>query len=114
MFTAGGHHELTFLGIPAWFYPHMTRRRGRPNRVLVHRYRAALDRLGLDYQLLATHLVGVGSITPAVYDEIPAELRGAAESRVEQYRARLAPEFRSLPASDLATSSIFIAARRAA
>lgn len=112
MYSAGGHHELTFLTIPGWFYPWMSRRRGRPNRVLVHRYRETLARLGLDHRILVTHLVGVGAIEPAPYGEIPAEQRQAAEAVAEEIRPKLSAGYRGLPAADLAVASIFIAARR--
>lgn len=112
MYSAGGHHELTFLTVPGWFYPWMSRRRGRPNRVLVHRYRETLARLGLDHRILVTHLVGVGAIEPAPYAEIDGDLRQAAEARAEEIRPKLSPDFRDLPAADLAVASIFIAARR--
>lgn len=112
MFTAAGHHELTFLTVGEWLYPHMTRRRGRPNRVLVNRYHETLARLGLDFEILVTDLVRVGPIEPAPYAQIPADLRAAAEAAAEEIRPRLAAPFRGLPASDLAQASIFISARR--
>lgn len=114
MFSAGAHHELTFLTIGDWLYPHMTRRRGRPNRVLLHRYRETLTRLGLRFELLATHLVGIGAVDPAPYLQLPAELRARAEAQVEEVRDKLAPEFKDVPASDLAVSSFRIVAEAAA
>ncbi|MFN3389181.1 MAG: methyltransferase domain-containing protein [Allosphingosinicella sp.] len=110
MFSAAGHHELTFLTVPQWFYPHMSRRRGRPNRVLIHRYRETLEQLDLRHELLVTHLVGIGAIEPAPYEQVPAELRARAEARAEEARGRLAPEFRHLPASDLAIASFRLVA----
>lgn len=114
MFTEGGHHELTFLTIPSWYYPHMSRRRGRPNRVLTHRYRAKIEALGLDHRILATHLVGVGPVEPMPYGELPADLRRHAEREAESIRPRLAKEFRNLPVEDLAVSGIILSARKAA
>lgn len=111
LFSAGGHHDLTFLTVPEWFYPHMSRRRGRPNRVLIPQYRATLDRLPLDYELVVTHLVGIGPVDPAPYAALPADLRAAAEARVEEVRPKLARRFRTLAAADLAVSSFRLSAR---
>lgn len=110
MFTSGGHHDLTFLTIPGVIYRHMSRRRGRPNRVLSHRYRDVLDRLGLRYRVLVAHLVGVGIVDPAPYDELPTEVRKRAEQEVELIRPRLAREFRNLAVEDLAVSGVIISA----
>jgi SAM-dependent methyltransferase len=110
MFSAAGHHELTFLTIPEWIYKHMHRRRGRPNRVLINDYRDTLDRLPVEYELLATHLVGVGAIDPAPYAKVPEALRVRAEARAEQVRPKLAAPFSSLAAADLAISAIRISA----
>lgn len=112
MYTAGGLHELTFLTIPRWIYPHMSRRRGRPNRVLIGEYRSACAELGLDFQILATSLVGVGFIEHMPYAEVPAELRAKAEARVEAIRGKLAEPYRSMAACDLAIDSIALIATK--
>jgi SAM-dependent methyltransferase len=114
MFSAAGHDELTFLTLPGWLYPHMTRRRGRPNRVLIDRYRETLAGLGLDHRLLVTHLVGGEALAvPLPYEDIPADLRAAAQARVAAIRPRLASEFRAVGDTDLAISGFFLAAKLA-
>lgn len=112
MFTAGGAHELTFLTIPQWLYPHMSRARGRPNRVLVDRYRAGCEHLELEFQILATSLVGVGAIEETPLGEIPGELMDRAVRRVMEVRHKLAPAFRDLPPADLAVDGIAVIARK--
>ncbi|MBX3595921.1 class I SAM-dependent methyltransferase [Sphingomonas sp.] len=112
MFTAGGLHELTFLKVPSWLYPHMSRRRGRPNRVLVNQYRDAAKRLGLEVEILATSMPGVGLVDHLPYTDQPAEKRAAAEAHVEQIRSQLAPAFRDLPVEDLAIDSIALIAQK--
>lgn len=112
MFTAGGMHELTFLKIPGWLYAQMSRRRGRPNRVLIDQYRAVCQRLGLDFQILTTSLVGVGATEHVVYEQLPAEQRQTAEARVEEIRAKLWPAYRDLPVEDLAIESICLVATK--
>lgn len=112
MYSAGGHHELTFLTVPEILYRRMIRGRGRPNRVLVHEYRASLARQPLDWEILVTSLVGVGLVEPAAYAGLPADQRARAEAEVEAIRPKLARKFRDLPASDLAISGIALVASR--
>jgi SAM-dependent methyltransferase len=106
-------HELKFLEVPDWLYPSMTAASGRPNRVLVHRYRALLNELGLDYQLLVTRLVGVGDIDPHVsYSQIPLSVREASIRHVTRYRHRFAASFGHVAAEDLSVSGVFLVARK--
>jgi len=112
MYTAGGLHELTFLTIPDWIYPAMTRRRGRPNRVLIDQYRALMERLGLEFRILATSLAGVGLIEHMPYVNVPTALRVKAEAHVEQLRHRLVPRYRRMAAADLAIDSIALVATK--
>ena len=55
---------------PTALYREMTRRSGRPNRVLLHRYRELAEELGrpgsLEVTILVTSLVGEGEVTPHV------------------------------------------------
>lgn len=112
MFSAGGHHDLTFLTLPTWLYPLLSRRRGRPNRVLLDQYRSLLNGLPVRYELLTTHLVGVGQVDPMSYADLPASLRARAEHTVQEIRPRLAREFRQVSVADLAVASVFIAAEK--
>jgi SAM-dependent methyltransferase len=118
MFTPA-HPELTFLHFPAPVYRQMTRRSGRPNRLLLHRYRALAEELrqsdGLDVTILVTSLVGEGEIAPHVpLPAVPAASLGRAVARVETDRRHFAREFAGVAAEDLAVSGIFwIGVRRA-
>jgi len=62
-------HELFFLQVPSFIYPLMGRNSGRPNRILVHRYRDLLESMKqeglIDYSILVGSLAGVGKIEPA-------------------------------------------------
>ena len=49
-------HELKFLEVPGRLYRRMTRASGKPNRVLIDRYRTAMERAGLACELLVTRL----------------------------------------------------------
>ncbi|MBD1920398.1 methyltransferase domain-containing protein [Microcoleus sp. FACHB-831] len=107
------HHELTFLEIPSYIYPLMVRNSGRPNRVLVHRYRDALEEMKannlIDYSLLVTNLVSCGDIIPhQIFEYIDAEKRHQAITFVEQHRRKFAGEFRNVNSQDLAIAGIFL------
>ncbi len=108
-------HELTFLEIPDWLYPHMVQSSGRPNRVLLHRYRDALRVSGLRFELLVTRLAGEGEVTPHLpWDAIPADRRARALQYVRGVRHRFAASFRQVADEDLAVAGVFLVARNPA
>lgn len=111
MFTPA-HPELTFLRFSAPLYRRMTRRSGRPNRVLLHRYQQLAAELGrsgdLEVTILATSLVGEGQIVPHVpLADLPAQARQRAVAQVEAERHRFAKEFANVPPEELAVTGIF-------
>ncbi|MDK9704690.1 MAG: class I SAM-dependent methyltransferase [Sulfuritalea sp.] len=107
------HHELKFLEVPAWLYPWMTKGTGRPNRVMFHEYRDAMNRLGLSGQLLVTRLAGVGDISPHVpYEAIPAHLRAKSTAYVRAVRHRFATAFRTVSDDDISVTGVFLVARK--
>ncbi|HAC66281.1 MAG TPA: hypothetical protein DCF68_22785 [Cyanothece sp. UBA12306] len=112
MFTPE-NQELTFLEIPSFFYPLMVRNSGRPNRILIHRYREVLERLKkqglIDYSILVTHLVDAGEISPhTTFDNIDLKKQNKAINFVEKYKHKLATEFIDLDSQDLAVSGVFL------
>ena len=111
MFTPA-HPELTFLRFPAPLYREMTRRSGRPNRVLLHRYRELAEELGrsglLEVTILVTSLVGEGEVTPHVpFAALPPDSLRRAVTEVEAQRHRFAREFADVAPEDLAVTGIF-------
>lgn len=111
MFTPA-HPELTFLRFPTVLHREMTQRSGRPNRVLLHRYRDLADELGrsasLDVTILVTSLVGEGELTPHVpFAALPAASLQRAVTEVEAQRHRFAREFADVDSKDLAVTGIF-------
>jgi hypothetical protein len=111
MFTPA-HPELTFLRYPAPLYRQMTRRSGRPNRVLLHRYRSLAEELGrqasLEVTILVTSLVGEGEITPHVpFAAVPPAALQRAVRRVDAERHHFAAEFTGVSSEDLAVTGIF-------
>ena len=111
MFTPA-HPELTFLHFPAVLYREMTRRSGRPNRVLLHRYRDLAEELGrsgsMEVTILVTSLVGEGEVTPHVpFAALPPAALQRAVTAVESQRHGFAREFANVVPEDLAVSGIF-------
>jgi hypothetical protein len=112
MFTPA-HSELTFLRYPGPLYRQMTRRSGRPNRVLLHRYRGLAEELaappaGLRVTILMTSLVDEGKITPyAPFAVIPAAARRRTVGRVAAERRYFAAEFAYVSSADLVVTGIF-------
>jgi hypothetical protein len=111
MFTPA-HPELTFLRFPSPLYRQMTRRSGRPNRLLLHQYRGLAEELrqsaDLDVTILVTSLAGEGEITPHVpLADVPAASLQRAVTEVEAERHRFAKEFAQVSSADLAVTGIF-------
>lgn len=111
MFTPA-HPELTFLRFPAPLYRRMTHRSGRPNRVLLHRYRSLVEELGrsgeLAVTILVTSLVGEGEVVPHVpFPALPPQSLRRAVARVEAERHSFAREFADVASEDLAVTGIF-------
>lgn len=106
-------HELTFLQVPSFVYPLMVQNTGRPNRILVHRYRDVLEEMRqnglIDYTILVTRLVSYGDISPhQKYENINLDQRSQAISFVEQHRPKFAKEFDEVDSADLAVAGIFL------
>ena len=53
------HHPLTYLTINELIYRRMTSESGRPNRILIHRYREWLEESNLDGEIRITRLAGI-------------------------------------------------------
>jgi hypothetical protein len=111
MFTPA-HSEQTYLRFPAQLHRQMTQRSGRPNRVLLHRYRELADQLGhsgdCEVTILVTSLVGEGEIAPHVpFAALPPAALQRAVGRVEAERRHFAREFADVTSEDLAVTGIF-------
>lgn len=112
MFTPK-HHELTFLEIPSSIYRLMVHNTGRPNRILVHRYREVLEQMKIngmiDYLLLVTRIAGFGDITPHQrLEDIDRDKRRQGVEFVEEHRQKFSREFCSVNSTDLAIAGIFL------
>lgn len=106
-------HELRFLEVRSGVFRRMTRASGRPNRVLVDRYRNVLKENGLTASVLVTRLVAVGDIVPhLVYEDIPRGLRDKSLACVRSVRGRFAPEFRAVSDEDLSVAGFFMVSKK--
>lgn len=108
-------HELKFLEIEPRSYLRMTLASGRPNRVLLHRYRESLTKTGLNFSLLITRLAGYGDVVPHVqYQDIPLTLREKSLSYVRSVRSRFSTEFQNVSDEDLSVAGFFLVAKKRA
>jgi hypothetical protein len=110
---SGHFHELKFLEVPSWLYSTMTRGSGRPNRVLIDRYRSVLEQEGLRHRFFITRLAEVGDIAPHLpYGEISPALREKSLAYVRSVRARFARCFASTSDQDLSVTGFFVVATK--
>jgi SAM-dependent methyltransferase len=112
-FFSQSHHELTWLSMPTWLWPYLTRHVGGPNRVLAHRYRTLLDGYAqagvIDYSLLVTRLVAVGELPePQQLAAIDASLRRRSVEFVEGKRREFVAEFSNVDALDLSIAGLIL------
>jgi hypothetical protein len=116
MFRNRGLNPLTFLTIGESVYRLMAEGSGRPNRKLIQDYRSILEKLGYEYELLITDVVGrsgKGNLEPHQKALDPgADYVVNAKSLVQQIRPRLAGRFRKLSDEELMISGIFVVARK--
>jgi SAM-dependent methyltransferase len=105
--------ELYYLQIPTFVYALATKNKGRPNRILTHRYREILEPLKqqglIDYSILVQRLVEAGKINPPQeYADIDQDKLKQANNFVDKYRHKFASEFAKVNSSDLAVTNIFL------
>ena len=99
---------LTWLETPQWLHRQMRRNTAKPNRVLFSAYQHwASARPGV--QFFVRHLVGdTRDFNGTPRNELPAEELARACDAVEASRHRFAPQFRDIPAEDLAISAFIM------
>ncbi|HUC60460.1 MAG TPA: methyltransferase domain-containing protein [Alphaproteobacteria bacterium] len=109
-----GRHPLTFLTVPRAIFRRMVANSGRPNRVLLHRYKAWAAAAKIDCRFLVTNLAGRedGLGAPIPWDEIDPGLRATALETVRAMRPHLAREFAPVADADLAVSGFMMIASK--
>tara|TARA_B100001093_G_C26836825_1_gene1018714 strand:- start:169 stop:1119 length:951 start_codon:yes stop_codon:yes gene_type:complete len=106
------HHPLTHLTINELIYRRMTSESGRPNRILIHRYREWLEESNLDGKICITRLAGIkNEFKPVCWDDIPNRTRNKALTAVQQVRPKLARNLRNVSDEDLAVTGIVLTAK---
>lgn len=110
---SGCFHELRFLEVPSGLFRRMTRASGRPNRVLVNRYRETLEECGLQVSVFVTRLASAGDIIPhRLYNDIAGDDRERSIAYVRSVRDRFAREFQALSDEDLSVTGFFLIAKK--
>lgn len=114
MFSAYGHHPLTFLTIPPAVYRLMTYHAGEPNRKLVPCYRRKLAELGYETKIFVTHIIGEeGDLLPhretIMYG---VDYTDTTLALLNKIRPRLQAEFRTMSDEDLVVSGIFLVGQK--
>ncbi|MEA1834640.1 methyltransferase domain-containing protein [Methylobacterium durans] len=107
------NHELTWLTIPSFLWPALTRASGAPNRVLLHRYEAVLAELEkkglITYKIFVTGLLGNTHLEKRqTLNDIRENLWASPLAEVEARKAGFAKEFRQVPSKYLAVTSFVL------
>jgi len=113
MFSSRGMHPLTFLTIPERIYFWMASDSGKPNRKLIGDYRDQLVKRGYDTKILISTVLGAGALVPHKEQiEHGVDYGNQTLSLINEIRPQLAAPFRDRSDVELATSGIFLIARK--
>ncbi|WP_191970209.1 methyltransferase domain-containing protein [Methylobacterium planeticum] len=117
-FFSHHNHELTWLTIPSFLWPALTRASGAPNRVLLHRYDALLKELKqkgvIEYSIFVTSIVGSPHLKiRQLFAEIEDSVWEPALREIEKIRPQFTREFLEVPPKLLAVNSFVIVVRKA-
>jgi SAM-dependent methyltransferase len=113
MFSSRGMHPLTFLTIPERVYYWMASDSGKPNRKLIGDYRDQMVKRGYDTRILISTVLGIGPLVPHKEQiEYGVDYGKLTLSLINEIRPQLAVSFRDRSDAELATSGIFLIARK--
>jgi SAM-dependent methyltransferase len=114
MFSAAGHHPLTFLTLSEATYRRMTSHSYRPNRWPLSFYRTHLSRYKYTFQLPVTHILGHTKelAAPKVAIKEGREYRREDVNRIKEIRSTLAEPFKPVSTEDLLSSGFFVVAQK--
>ena len=113
MFSSRGMHLLTFLTIPEPIYYLMANDSGKPNRKLIGDYREQLLKRGYETKILITAVLGEGQLLPHKEEiEHGVDYGNKTLSLINEIRPKLATSFRNRSDAELATTGIFIIAKK--
>jgi SAM-dependent methyltransferase len=113
MFSSRGMHPLTFLTIPERIYYLMASDSGKPNRQLIGDYREQMSKRGYEARILITAVLGLGQLFPHK-EQIEPGLDYSDETidLINEIRPKLAPPYRDRSDAELATTGIFLIAKK--
>jgi SAM-dependent methyltransferase len=117
MFSKHGFHPLEFLTVRDWVYRLMVECSGQPDRRLIGYYRNVAARMGYQYRIYTSRILGHPEPMPEPKPQIVKDVDYSSNDvkLLDGIRPRLQPQFRSLPDEDLlAQSIIFVAWKPAA
>jgi len=113
MFSSRGMHPLTFLTIPERVYYWMASDSGKPNRKLIGDYRDQLVKRGYDTRILISTVLGTGPLVSHKEQiEYGVDYGNHTLALINEIRPQLAAPFRDRSDAELATSGIFLIARK--
>jgi len=106
-------HPLTFLTISERVYYWMASDSGKPNRKLIGDYRDQMVKRGYDTRILISTVLGTGPLAPHKEQiEYGVDYGKLTLSLINEIRPQLAVSFRDRSDAELATSGIFLIARK--
>ena len=113
MFSSRGMHPLTFLTIPERVYELMARDSGKPNRKLIGDYRKLMLKYGYDTKILISAVLAEGPLVPHKERiESGVDFGGKTLLLINEIRPKLAAQYRRRSDEELATTGIFLIARK--
>lgn len=110
MFSAAGHHPLTFLTLPDSTYQRMTSHSYRPNRWRLAAFRDLLSRYKCDARFPVSHILGHEKELeePVLALKDGQHYRREDVNRVKDIRSQLVEPFKAVSTEDLLATGFFV------
>lgn len=113
MFSSRGMHPLTFLTIPERIYYLMASDSGKPNRKLMGDYREQTVKRGYDTRIWISAVLAEGPLMPHKQKiEAGVDYGEKTLLLINKIRSKLAAPYRNRSDEELATTGIFLIARK--
>lgn len=113
MFSSRGMHPLTFLTISEGVYRLMAADSGKPNRKLIGDYREGMLKRGYETKIFISAVLGLGQLEPHQEKiEQGVDYEDETIDLIDEIRPKLAAPYRDRSDEELATTGIFLIARK--
>lgn len=113
MFSSRGMHPLTFLTIPESIYYLMASDSGKPNRKLIGDYREQMVKRGYETRIWISGVLGEGPLAPHKEKiESGVDFGGKTRLLINEIRPKLSAPYRNRSDEELATTGIFLIAKK--